>query len=44
MNHVLKMTPAGPKRRAAPYGDPALPAAPKFPAEVVAFVKGVVKR
>lgn len=43
MNHVLKMTPADPKQQAASYSDPALPVAPKFLAEVVAFVKGIKK-
>ncbi|MCA1620036.1 MAG: alpha/beta hydrolase [Acidobacteria bacterium] len=44
MNHVLKMTPADPKQQAASYSDPALPVAPKFLAEVAAFVKGVKKK
>ncbi|HEY0171989.1 MAG TPA: alpha/beta hydrolase [Pyrinomonadaceae bacterium] len=44
MNHVLKLTPADPKQQAASYSDPALPVAPKFLAEVVAFVKGVKKK
>ena len=44
MNHVLKMTPAGAKQQAASYSDPALPVAPKFLAEVVAFVRGVKKK
>ena len=43
MNHVLKMTPAEAQQQAASYGDPSLPLAPKFLAEVVAFVKGVKK-
>jgi pimeloyl-ACP methyl ester carboxylesterase len=41
MNHVLKMTPADPNEQVGSYGDPALPVAPKFLAEVVAFVKGI---
>ncbi|HEX8284256.1 MAG TPA: alpha/beta hydrolase [Pyrinomonadaceae bacterium] len=44
MNHVLKMTPADPKQQTASYSDPALPVAPRFLAEVVAFVKGVKKK
>lgn len=44
MNHVLKLTPADPKQQAASYSDPALPVAPTFLAEVVAFVKGVKKQ
>ena len=44
MNHVLKMTPAEPQQQAASYGDPSLPLAPKFLAEVVAFVKGTGKK
>ena len=44
MNHVLKMTPADPKQQAASYSDPALPVAPKFLAEVAAFVKGIKKK
>ncbi|MET0623768.1 MAG: alpha/beta hydrolase [Pyrinomonadaceae bacterium] len=43
MNHLLKLTPADPKQQAASYSDPALPVAPKFLAEVVAFVKGLKK-
>jgi hypothetical protein len=43
MNHVLKLTPADPKQQAASYSDPALPVAPKFLAEVVAFVKAIKK-
>lgn len=43
MNHVLKLTPADPKQQVASYSDPALPVAPKFLAEVVAFVKGIKK-
>jgi pimeloyl-ACP methyl ester carboxylesterase len=43
MNHVLKLTPADPKQQVASYSDPALPVAPKFLAEVVAFVKAIKK-
>jgi uncharacterized protein len=41
MNHLLKETPADPKQQLPSYSDPALPVAPKFLAEVAAFVKGV---
>jgi pimeloyl-ACP methyl ester carboxylesterase len=44
MNHVLKMTPADREQQIATYSDPALPVAPKFLAEFVAFVKGVRKK
>ncbi|HEX8720770.1 MAG TPA: alpha/beta hydrolase, partial [Pyrinomonadaceae bacterium] len=44
MNHVLKETPAEPGRQIASYSDPALPVAPKFLAEVAAFVKGIRKK
>ena len=44
MNHVLKETPAEPRQQIASYSDPALPVAPKFLAEVVAFVKGIKKK
>jgi pimeloyl-ACP methyl ester carboxylesterase len=44
MNHVLKMTPADMRQQLPSYGDPSLPVAPKFLAEVVAFVKGVGKK
>ena len=44
MNHVLKMTPAEARQQAASYGDPSLPVAPKFLAEVVAFVKSAGKK
>ena len=43
MNHVLKMTPAERQQQIGSYSDPALPVAPKFLAEVAAFVKGVKK-
>ncbi|HEX8502291.1 MAG TPA: alpha/beta hydrolase [Pyrinomonadaceae bacterium] len=44
MNHVLKLTPADVRQQLASYSDPTLPLAPKFLAEVVAFVKGVEKK
>jgi fermentation-respiration switch protein FrsA (DUF1100 family) len=44
MNHVLKETPADPRQQMASYSDPSLPVAPKFLAEVVAFVNGVKKK
>ena len=44
MNHVLKLTPADMKQQLPSYSDPSLPVAPKFLAEVVAFVKGTVKK
>jgi len=44
MNHVLKETPADAKQQLPSYSDPALPVAPKFLAEVVAFVKGIRKK
>jgi hypothetical protein len=44
MNHVLKLTPADAKQQGGSYGDPSLPVAPKFLAEVVAFVKGVGRK
>jgi hypothetical protein len=44
MNHVLKLTPADPKKQLASYGYPSLRLAPKLPAEFVAFVKGVKRK
>jgi fermentation-respiration switch protein FrsA (DUF1100 family) len=44
MNHVLKEAPADAKQQGAAYSDPSLPIAPKFLAEVVAFVNGVKKK
>ncbi|MDT7809085.1 MAG: uncharacterized protein QOJ70_2898 [Acidobacteriota bacterium] len=44
MSHVLKDAPADPKQQAAAYTDPSIPIAPKFLAEVVAFVNGVKKK
>ncbi len=44
MNHVLKETPADPRQQIGSYSDPSLPVAPKFIAEVAAFVKGIKKR
>jgi pimeloyl-ACP methyl ester carboxylesterase len=44
MNHVLKATPADVRQQLPSYSDPSLPLAPKFLAEVVAFVKGIRKK
>jgi hypothetical protein len=38
------LTPADAAQQRGSYGDPSLPVAPKFLAEVVAFVKGVGRK